>query len=140
MKELITIDGSMGEGGGQVLRTSLSLAAITGHELALTKIRAGRDKPGLKRQHLTCVRAVANEVVHQVREFLKSGKACEKHLADQLLVPLHLLVGGHTERGTEGFWEDEVWHPNWDVAVQKETLHYKTNKDVITQFAESIRP
>ena len=348
MKELITIDGSMGEGGGQVLRTSLSLAAITGHELALTKIRAGRDKPGLKRQHLTCVRAVAeicgakvkgdevgslalefapgkikagdyrfdvgtagsvtlvaqtvipvllkadapssvtitggthvpfapiweffaetylpelgrmgarveaelescgfypaaggviklhvwpydesarpvkydlsdlgayrcgtvvgvvsaipksiaeaevgivgshfpelalsrevrtvesfgpgnycyvkldyerasvvisavgtynksrkavaNEVVHQVREFLKSGKACEKHLADQLLVPLHLLVGGHTERETEGFWEDEVWHPNWDVAVQKETLHYKTNKDVIAQFAESIRP
>ena len=59
MKELITIDGSMGEGGGQVLRTSLSLAAITGHELALAKIRAGRDKPGLKRQHLTCVRAVA---------------------------------------------------------------------------------
>ena len=49
MKELITIDGSMGEGGGQVLRTSLSLAAITGHELALAKIRAGRDKPGLKR-------------------------------------------------------------------------------------------
>ena len=78
--------------------------------------------------------------MHQVLEFLKSGKACEKHLADQLLVPLHLLVGGHTERETEGFWEDEVWHPNWDVAVQKETLHYKTNKDVIAQFAESIRP
>jgi RNA 3'-terminal phosphate cyclase len=85
-------------------------------------------------------KAVANEVVRQVGEFLKSGKACEKHLADQLLVPLHLLVGGHTERETEGFWEDEVWHPNWDVAVQKETLHYKTNKDVIAQFAESIRP
>ena len=348
MKDIISIDGSIGEGGGQVLRTSLSLAAITGHELEMTNIRAKRDKPGLKRQHLTCVRAVAeicgakvkgdevgslalefapgkikagdyrfdvgtagsvtlvaqtvipvllkadapssvtitggthvpfapiweffaetylpelrrmgvrveaeldtcgfypaaggvaklrvwplaegaapdgyeltdlgayrggkvvgvvsaipksiaeaevgivanhfpelalerdvrtvesfgpgnycyveldyerasvvfsavgtyaksrkavaNEVVQQVREFLKSGKACEKHLADQLLVPLLLLVGGHTERGTEGFWEDEVWHPNWDVAVQKETLHYKTNKDVIAQFAESIRP
>ena len=57
MKDKITIDGSMGEGGGQVLRTSLSLAAITGHELEIVKIRAGREKPGLKRQHLTCVKA-----------------------------------------------------------------------------------
>ena len=59
MKDIISIDGSIGEGGGQVLRTSLSLAAITGHELEVTNIRAKRDKPGLKRQHLTCVRAVA---------------------------------------------------------------------------------
>ena len=41
------------------LRTALSLAAVTGHELELVKIRAGREKPGLKRQHLTCVKAVA---------------------------------------------------------------------------------
>lgn len=342
MKDIITIDGSIGEGGGQVLRTSLSLAAITGHELEMKNIRANRDKPGLKRQHLTCVRAVAeicgakvkgdevgsrelafapgkiragdyrfdvgtagsvtlvaqtvipvllkadapssvtitgrthvpfapiweffaetylpelrrmgarveaeleccgfypaaggviklrvwpydasarpekyelsdlgayrggtvvgvvsaipksiaeaeagivekhfpelalardvrtvesfgpgnycyvkldyarasvvisgigtynksrkavaNEIVRQVREFLKSGKACEKHLADQLLVPLHLLVGGHTERETDGLWEDEVWHPNWNVAVQKETLHFTTNQKVINRF------
>ena len=343
MADFIEIDGSMGEGGGQVLRTSLSLAAITGHELALAKIRAGRDKPGLKRQHLTCVRAVAeicgakvkgdevgslalefapgkikagdyrfdvgtagsvtlvaqtvipvllkadapssvtitggthvpfapiweffaetylpelrrmgarveaelescgfypaaggvvrlkvwpmdeskvvksysltdlgeyrggkvvgvvssipdsiaeaevgivgaqlrelgleretrrvesfgpgnycyaqldyerasvvfssvgtyeksrkavaNEVVHQVREFLKSGKACEKHLADQLLVPLHLLVGGERVLKQVGaFYEDFVWQPNWNVAVQKATLHYKTNRDVIARF------
>ena len=53
------IDGSMGEGGGQILRTSLSLAAITGTEIVIEKIRAKRDKPGLKRQHLTCVNAVA---------------------------------------------------------------------------------
>ncbi len=55
----MTIDGSIGEGGGQVLRTSLSLAAIAGTEIAIEKIRAKRDKPGLKRQHLTCVKAVA---------------------------------------------------------------------------------
>ena len=54
MKDFVTIDGSMGEGGGQVLRTSLSLSAITGTEIELVKIRAGREKPGLKRQHLTC--------------------------------------------------------------------------------------
>ena len=59
MADYIEIDGSMGEGGGQVLRTSLSLSAITGTEIALKKIRAGRSKPGLKRQHLTCVKAVA---------------------------------------------------------------------------------
>ena len=57
MDSEVRIDGSLGEGGGQVLRTSLSLAAITGHELELVKIRAGREKPGLKRQHLTCVKA-----------------------------------------------------------------------------------
>ena len=341
MKEKITIDGSKGEGGGQVLRTALSLAAITGHELELVKIRAGREKPGLKRQHLTCVKAVAeicgakvsdvevgssrlafepgaikggdyrfdigtagsvtlvaqtvipvllkadkpstvtitggthvpfapvwdffaetylpelrrmgarveaeleqcgfypaaggvvrlrvgpcdestkpdryeltdigaykggvvkgvvshlprsiaeaevgivgaqlrdlelkydiqevdamgpgnyccvkldyeratvvfsgvgtysksrkavaNEVVHEVREFVKSGKACEKHLADQLLLPLAALVGGHCE----GVFK-VIWYSNWGLDIQKETLHYKTNKDVICEFVESF--
>ena len=59
MKEFIEIDGSRGEGGGQVLRTSLTLSAITGQPVRIEKIRAGREKPGLKRQHLTCVKAVA---------------------------------------------------------------------------------
>lgn len=53
------IDGSEGEGGGQVLRTSLSLSALTGRPLRLTNIRAGRSKPGLRPQHLTAVRAIA---------------------------------------------------------------------------------
>lgn len=56
---MIEIDGSWGEGGGQILRTSLSLAAITGQPLRLTQIRAGRPQPGLAAQHLTAVRAVA---------------------------------------------------------------------------------
>ncbi|MBM3474074.1 MAG: RNA 3'-terminal phosphate cyclase [Armatimonadetes bacterium] len=56
---MLIIDGSYGEGGGQVLRTSLSLAAITGTDLRLTSIRAGRKQPGLAAQHLTCVRAAA---------------------------------------------------------------------------------
>lgn len=56
---MITIDGSFGEGGGQILRTSLSLAAITGQDVTIQNIRARRDKPGLRPQHLTAALAVA---------------------------------------------------------------------------------
>ncbi|MDH3473280.1 MAG: RNA 3'-terminal phosphate cyclase [Rhodospirillales bacterium] len=59
MSGLLTIDGSQGEGGGQILRTSLSLAAIAGRPLRIENIRARRPKPGLAAQHLTAVRAVA---------------------------------------------------------------------------------
>lgn len=58
---MITIDGAQGEGGGQVLRTSLSLSLITGQPFRITNIRANRSKPGLMRQHLTAVQA-AGEV------------------------------------------------------------------------------
>ena len=55
--ETVFIDGSMGEGGGQILRTSLTLACITDRNLRIEKIRAARRKPGLAKQHLICVRA-----------------------------------------------------------------------------------
>jgi RNA 3'-terminal phosphate cyclase (ATP) len=53
----VTIDGSTGEGGGQILRTSLSLSMITGQPVRIERIRAKRPKPGLMRQHLACVLA-----------------------------------------------------------------------------------
>ena len=56
---MVIIDGSYGEGGGQILRTSLTLAALTGKAVKIINIRAGRPKPGLAAQHLTGVRAVA---------------------------------------------------------------------------------
>ena len=56
---VIRIDGSNGEGGGQILRTSLSLSAITGKPFEMVNVRAKRKVPGLKRQHLTCLRAAA---------------------------------------------------------------------------------
>src|SRR5712691_8559133 len=57
--EAVTVDGSLGEGGGQIVRTSLALAVLLGTELTLFNIRAGRSKPGLQAQHLTGVRAAA---------------------------------------------------------------------------------
>ncbi len=54
---MVIIDGSAGEGGGQVLRTSLGLSLFTGQPFQIENIRAGRNKPGLMRQHLTAVRA-----------------------------------------------------------------------------------
>lgn len=59
MSTPLHIDGSYGEGGGQILRTSLSLAILTGRPVAIQRIRAGRKKPGLQPQHLTAVRAAA---------------------------------------------------------------------------------
>jgi RNA 3'-phosphate cyclase len=53
------IDGSYGEGGGQLVRTSVALAAITGQSVHLYNIRAKRNNPGLAPQHLTGVKAVA---------------------------------------------------------------------------------
>ncbi|OWQ90344.1 RNA 3'-phosphate cyclase [Roseateles aquatilis] len=52
---MIELDGSHGEGGGQILRTALALAMCTGVPLRIDRIRAKRAKPGLMRQHLTCV-------------------------------------------------------------------------------------
>jgi RNA 3'-terminal phosphate cyclase (ATP) len=59
MAAVVEIDGSRGEGGGQILRTSLALAVITRRSLRLTSIRARRAKPGLQPQHVACVDAAA---------------------------------------------------------------------------------
>ncbi len=57
--DLIQLDGAQGEGGGQILRTSLTLSLLTGKPFHLTNVRAGRSKPGLQPQHLMSVRAAA---------------------------------------------------------------------------------
>jgi RNA 3'-phosphate cyclase len=57
---MIELDGSFGEGGGQILRTSLALALVTGKPFHLRNVRAGRPKPGLQPQHLMSVRAAAS--------------------------------------------------------------------------------
>ena len=74
----VFIDGSSGEGGGQILRTSLTLACITGKAVHIENIRAARRNPGLARQHLSCVRAarqicngrcIGDELGSQVLDF-----------------------------------------------------------------------
>jgi len=76
------IDGSFGEGGGQVLRTSLALSLVTGTAISIENIRTGRKKPGLMQQHLTAVNAAArvgraevrgNELGSQKLVFTPSG-------------------------------------------------------------------
>ncbi len=64
---LIELDGSMGEGGGQILRTSLALSLLTSRPFHLRNVRAGRDKPGLQPQHLMSVRAAATVGQAQTR-------------------------------------------------------------------------
>ena len=95
-KSSLSIDGSIGEGGGQVLRTSLALALITGRSFTLNNIRQRRAKPGLMAQHLKAVEA-AREV----------GKATVEgaRLGSQSLVfePTGLYSGEfHFDIGTAG--------------------------------------
>ena len=56
---MIEIDGSDGEGGGQIIRSALALSIITGKPFRADRVRAGRAKPGLRKQHLSALRAAA---------------------------------------------------------------------------------
>jgi RNA 3'-terminal phosphate cyclase (ATP) len=56
---MLTIDGSQGEGGGQILRSALALSLVSGTPFRIERIRAGRARPGLMRQHLTALQAAA---------------------------------------------------------------------------------
>ena len=58
---MIALDGSQGEGGGQILRSSLALSLVTGTPFRIDNIRAGRPRPGLMRQHLTAVEAAGGD-------------------------------------------------------------------------------
>ena len=70
----ITIDGSRGEGGGQILRSALALSLATGTPLRIENVRGGRSRPGLLRQHLACIR-LAQEVGHALVEGAELGSA-----------------------------------------------------------------
>ncbi|MHC4284189.1 MAG: RNA 3'-terminal phosphate cyclase [Planctomycetota bacterium] len=72
--DTVFIDGSAGEGGGQILRTSLTLSCITGRSLHIENIRAARRNPGLANQHLICVRAACQICNGQSQGATKSSQ------------------------------------------------------------------
>jgi RNA 3'-terminal phosphate cyclase (ATP) len=78
---MITIDGSQGEGGGQILRTSLALSLVTGQPFRMERIRANRQKPGLLRQHLTAVEAAKTVGCAEVVSAAMNSQTLEFRLA-----------------------------------------------------------
>lgn len=66
---MVEIDGSMGEGGGQIVRTALSLSLATQRPIRLKNIRAGRSRPGLRPQHVTAVQAAVTVGEAEVSSF-----------------------------------------------------------------------
>ena len=93
---MMEIDGSHGEGGGQLLRMAVALSAITRIPVAVRRIRAGRPNPGLAAQHLTALRAVA-EVASAEVSGLEIGSA------EMTFTPGDLVGGDHSfDVGTAG--------------------------------------
>ena len=70
----ILIDGSHGAGGGQLLRTALALSCVTGRPFGLTRIRSGRERPGLRPHHLEAVRAAARLCEAEVSGDVEGGQ------------------------------------------------------------------
>lgn len=135
----VMLDGSEGEGGGQILRTALSLSAATGRPFRIVRIRAGRPNPGLAAQHLAAVRAAAavcsaelegdrlgsQELAFRprglapLREHFEIGTAGATTLVLQTIALPLALAGGDSEvsigGGTHVEWApafDYVW-PHW---------------------------
>lgn len=93
---MLTIDGSKGEGGGQILRSSLALSICTKTPFKIEKIRARRQKPGLMRQHLTAVRAA--QTIGDAE-----AKGAELHSRELVFTPKDIKAGEHTFNiGTAG--------------------------------------
>jgi RNA 3'-terminal phosphate cyclase (ATP) len=118
----VEIDGSFGEGGGQILRSALAISLVTRRPFRITKIRAGRKKPGLLHQHLTSVKAAtaisqaevkgdslgsqdlyfAPKTVTPGQYHLAVGTAGSCTLVLQTVLPALLTAGGRSELRLEG--------------------------------------
>ena len=93
---MIDIDGSEGEGGGQMLRTAIALSALTGKPVRIRNIRANRPKPGLAAQHLCAVRGVTGICDAQV-------EGAEVGSTQLQFVPGEVRAGNyHLDVGTAG--------------------------------------
>lgn len=130
-----TIDGSEGEGGGQIIRSSMALSVLSQTPIHITNIRAGRKKPGLKRQHVTSVRAAAelcggaatldgaelesSELIfhpaeaHSGQYFFAIGSAGSATLVLQTVLPILLRVSGPSTVVVEGGTHNDM-APSFD--------------------------
>ncbi len=135
---MLLINGSFGEGGGQILRTSLALSLVTNKPFRIEKIRAGRENPGLLRQHLTAVKAAAtignvevtgDEIGSQQLTFLPSkiqtgefsfavGTAGSATLVLQTILPALLLGDGTTTTLTLEGGTHNPFAPPFDFLAQ----------------------
>lgn len=133
----LTIDGSYGEGGGQVLRSSLAMSLVTGCPFAIEHIRARRKKPGLMRQHLAAVRAAAEvgraevtgavigsqKLTFRPREAapgtytFRVGTAGSATLVLQTVLPALLLAEGESDLTLEGGTHNPL-APPWDFLAK----------------------
>jgi len=131
--DIITIDGSQGEGGGQILRSTVGLAAVVGRAVRIEKIRAGRSKPGLMRQHLTAMNAAAQicngtlvgatlgskDVTFEPQQVCAGkyqfsiGTAGSATLVLQTILPALLTADGSSEVILEGGTHNQ-WAPPFD--------------------------
>lgn len=131
---MLTLDGSVGEGGGQILRTSLGLSMVTGQPFRVHSIRARRARPGLMRQHLCAVRAAAEvsgatvsgdeigsrELIFQPGKTSSGtyhfaiGSAGSATLVLQTVLPALLLVEGTSNVVIEGGTHNGM-APSWDA-------------------------
>ncbi|MCK4342141.1 MAG: RNA 3'-terminal phosphate cyclase [Phycisphaerae bacterium] len=154
---MITIDGSQGEGGGQVLRSSLALSLVTGQPFTITNIRAGRKKPGLMRQHLTAVTAAAEvgqakvtgaslrstELTFEPGEIQSGeyhfavGTAGSATLVLQTVLPALLCAPGPSALRLEGGTHNQ-WAPPFDFLVK--TFLPLVNRMGPTVNATLVRP
>ena len=116
---MVRIDGSKGEGGGQVLRTSLALSLVTGTPFQMVNIRAGRPKPGLMRQHLTAVKAAAEVGAAEVAgaELGSRELTFQPRSAEAGRLPLRGGDGGERDAGAAdgaaGAADARAGRPRW---------------------------
>ncbi|AMV20315.1 RNA 3'-terminal phosphate cyclase [Planctomyces sp. SH-PL14] len=131
--ELVTIDGSQGEGGGQILRSTLALSLVTRRPVRIENIRAGRPKPGLMRQHLTAVQAAARigsaevtgaeigskaltfvpQTVTPGRYTFSVGTAGSATLVLQTVLPALMIADGPSQLTLEGGTHNQ-WAPTFE--------------------------